>query len=244
MNAIKELDLANRTVTVGTGINMLKLNERLAPHGLIYPDNPASYPCSLVGGRIGTSGWSLIGARYGHTRDLVLSFDHVLPTGEVMHVGDGVGHKISKSSSGYQLKHLFMGHQGTLGIATEATLKLFPKPEAELSPFWAFDNYDDAYACVGALARAGVLRSVRGPRGGFQLAGPPARLTLARVVSPFDEVGERHCLLGRAQCGDRNACAAHGRWVSISDSLQAFFRNTTIADLMDDATAGARLSRI
>ena len=86
----------------------------------------------------------------------MLSFDHVLPTGEVMHVGDGIGHKISKSSSGYQLKHLFMGHQGTLGIATEATLKLFPKPEAELSPFWAFDNYDDAYRCVGALARAGV----------------------------------------------------------------------------------------
>ncbi len=156
MNQIHELDLVNRTVTVGTGINMLKLNEELARHGLIYPDDPASYPCSLVGGRIGTSGWSLIGARYGHTRDLVLSFDHVLPTGEVMHVGDGIGRKISKSSSGYQLKHLFMGHQGTLGIATKATLKLFPKPEAELSPFWAFDNYDDAYACTGALARAGV----------------------------------------------------------------------------------------
>ncbi|MBB2893801.1 FAD-binding oxidoreductase [Flexivirga oryzae] len=156
MNKVHSLDLDNRTVTVGTGINMLKLNEQLAPHGLFYPDDPASYPCSLVGGRIGTSGWSLIGSRYGHTRDLVLSFDHVLPTGDVMHVGDGGGHQISKSSSGYQLKHLFMGHQGTLGIATEATLKLFPKPEAELSPFWAFDNYDDAYRCVGALARAGV----------------------------------------------------------------------------------------
>ncbi|MCH6169954.1 FAD-binding oxidoreductase [Pseudonocardia alaniniphila] len=156
MNEVHELDLDNRTVTVGVGINMLKLNEQLAAHGLIYPDNPASYPCSLVGGRIGTSGWSLIGARYGHTRDLVLSFDHVLPTGQVIHVGDGIGGKISKSSSGYQLKHLFMGHQGTLGIATRATLKLYPKPEAELSPFWAFDNYDDAYRCVGALARAGV----------------------------------------------------------------------------------------
>ena len=156
MNQIQEIDLENRTVTVGTGINMLKLNEELATHGLIYPDDPASYPCSLVGGRIGTSGWSLIGSRYGHTRDLVLSFDHVLPTGEIIHVGDGIGRKITKSSSGYQLKHLFMGHQGTLGIATQATLKLFPKPEAELSPFWAFDNYDDAYACVGALARAGV----------------------------------------------------------------------------------------
>ena len=156
MNEVHELDLVNRTVTVGTGISMLKLNERLAQHGLFYPDDPASYPCSLVGGRIGTSGWSLIGSRYGHTRDLVLSFDHVLPTGEILHVGDGIGRKISKSSSGYQLKDLFMGHQGTLGIATRATLKLFPKPEAELTPFWSFDNYDDAYACVGALARAGV----------------------------------------------------------------------------------------
>ncbi|WP_392425137.1 FAD-binding oxidoreductase [Barrientosiimonas humi] len=156
LNQIHEIDLDNRTATVGTGINMLKLNEQLGKHGLIYPDDPASYPCSLVGGRIGTSGWSLIGSRYGHTRDLVLSFDHVLPTGDVIHVGDGIGRKISKSSSGYQLKHLFMGHQGTLGIATQATLKLYPKPEAELSPFWAFDNYDDAYRCVGALARAGV----------------------------------------------------------------------------------------
>jgi Rrf2 family protein len=90
------------------------------------------------------------------------------------------------------------------------------------------------------LARAGVLRSVRGPRGGFQLAVPPARLTLARVTAPFDEVGERHCLLGRAQCGDRYPCAAHSHWSAVSDSLQSFFRNTTIADLIvDDGRAGA-----
>ncbi|MGP4029857.1 FAD-binding oxidoreductase [Actinomadura sp. 3N407] len=156
MNEIKEIDLDNRTCTVGPGINMLKLNEVLARHGLIYPDDPASYPCSLVGGRIGTSGWSLVGSRYGHTRDLVLSFEMVLPTGTVIRVGDGGGRKVSKSSSGYQLKHLFMGHQGTLGIATEATLKLYPKPEAEFSPFWAFADFDSAYACVGRLARAGV----------------------------------------------------------------------------------------
>lgn len=97
------------------------------------------------------------------------------------------------------------------------------------------------------LARAGVLRSVRGPRGGFHLAVPlavpPARLTLARVTEPFDEVGERHCLLGRAQCGDRYPCAAHSRWSAVSDSLQAFFRDTTVADLMsDDARSGARRS--
>ena len=98
MNQIHEIDLENRTVTVGTGHQHAQAQRGAAPGtGCIYPDDPASYPCSLVGGRIGTSGWSLIGSRYGHTRDLVLSFEHVLPTGEVMHVGDGIGHKISKS---------------------------------------------------------------------------------------------------------------------------------------------------
>lgn len=156
LDRVLEVDLDNRTATVQAGVNMLKLNERLARHGLIYPDDPASYPCSLVGGRIGTSGWSLIGSRYGHTRDLVLSFVHVLPTGEVIAVGDGGGRKLSKSSSGFSLKQLFMGHQGTLGVATEATLKLYPKPEAELSPFWAFADYDAAYRTVRALAQADV----------------------------------------------------------------------------------------
>jgi glycolate oxidase len=151
LDRIHELDLENRTCTVGAGVNMLKLNEALARHGLIYPDDPASYPCSLVGGRIGTSGWSLIGSRYGHTRDLVLSFVHVLPTGDVVRFGDGGGPKISKSSTGYTLKPLFMGHQGTLGVATEATLKLYPKPEAELSPFWAFDDYETAHRAVREL---------------------------------------------------------------------------------------------
>jgi glycolate oxidase len=156
MNQIEEIDLDNRTCTVGVGINMLKLNEVLGVHGLIYPDNPASYPCSLVGGRIGTSGWSLVGARFGHSRDLVLSFDMVLPTGDVITVGDGGGRKVTKSSTGYQLKHLFMGHQGTLGIATRATLKLYPKPEAEFSPFWAFEDFDDAYRTLKHLSQAGI----------------------------------------------------------------------------------------
>ena len=156
MNQILELDHVNRTVTVGPGINMLKLNEQLRGHGYIYPDNPASYPCSLVGGRIGTSGWSLIGARYGHTRDLVISFEIVLPNGEIIRVGDGGGRTVRKSSSGYQLKHLFMGHQGTLGIVTEATLELVPRPEAEFSMFTAYADYMDAWRATGELARSGV----------------------------------------------------------------------------------------
>ena len=156
MNKILEIDIEDRTVTVQPGINMLKLSQELQPLGFIYPDNPASYPCSLVGGRIGTSGWSLIGGRYGHTRDLVISFEIVLPTGEIIRVGDGGGRKVRKSSSGYQLKHLFMGHQGTLGIVTEATLELVKRPETEFSAFYAYPLLQDAWKATGDFARSGA----------------------------------------------------------------------------------------
>ena len=215
MNRILELDLEDRTVTVQPGINMLKLSEELRPHGFIYPDDPASYPCSLVGGRIGTSGWSLIGGRYGHTRDLVISFEIVLPTGEIIRVGDGGGKKMRKSSSGYQLKHLFMGHQGTLGIVTEATLELVKRPEAEFSAFYAYPSYLDAWRATGDFARSGAA-------------------TLAGVVL-FDEWkidylrrddeayipqpewvkarrGARHVRQRRTRCGPRpSACSGSAR---------------------------------
>jgi len=119
MNQIHEIDLVDRTVTVGPGINMLKLNEELRKHNVFYPDDPASYPCSLVGGRIGTGGWSLLGARFGHTRDNVISMQVVLPTGEIAEIGEGGGRKLRRSSTALNLKQLFTGHQGTLGITTE-----------------------------------------------------------------------------------------------------------------------------
>src|SRR5919106_4204032 len=156
MNKILEIDLDDRTVTVGPGINMLKLNEELRPHGVFYPDDPASYPCSLVGGRIGTGGWSLLGARYGHTRDLVMSMEVVLPTGEIVEIGEGGGRKLRKSSTAFNLKQLFTGHQGTLGICTEATLELAPRPEVEFAAFFAFDDYMKAYETTGVLTKSGL----------------------------------------------------------------------------------------
>jgi glycolate oxidase len=156
MNKIHEIDLVDRTVTVGPGINMLKLNEELRPHGVFYPDDPASYPCSLVGGRIGTGGWSLLGARFGHTRDLVISMEVVLPTGEIVEISEGGGRKLRKSSTGLTLKHLFTGHQGTLGICTEATLELVPRPETEFAAFFAFDDYMKAWKTTGELTKCGL----------------------------------------------------------------------------------------
>ncbi|HEV3464318.1 MAG TPA: FAD-dependent oxidoreductase, partial [Actinomycetota bacterium] len=78
MNKVLEVDTTDWTVTIQPSINMLKLNEYLAPYGVWYPDDPASYPVSIVSGRIGTGGWSLLGSRYGHVRDNVISMEVVL----------------------------------------------------------------------------------------------------------------------------------------------------------------------
>ena len=84
------------------------------------------------------------------------------------------------------------------------------------------------------LAREGVLDSVRGKRGGFSLARSPRQTTVLEVIGPFDRVDvERKCLLGRPSCSDSNPCLAHGRWRELSGQLAAFFRETTIADLID-----------
>jgi Rrf2 family protein len=82
------------------------------------------------------------------------------------------------------------------------------------------------------LARRGVLRSERGKAGGFQLAVDPDRLRLHAVIAPFDRLEQRRrCLLGRAECSDRAACAAHARWKEAADTVATFFRETTVADL-------------
>jgi Rrf2 family protein len=93
---------------------------------------------------------------------------------------------------------------------------------------------------VHALAREGVLESTRGKSGGFRLAQAPDRLYVVQVVSPFDRLGEvRHCLLGRPRCSDRAACAAHTRWKEVAERVAAFFRETTLAELLEGAAVPA-----
>jgi Rrf2 family protein len=83
------------------------------------------------------------------------------------------------------------------------------------------------------LARAGVLRSTRGRNGGFSLASPPAELRLASVVSPFDAVDGRRCLMGRLECNSEDPCPVHHRWLAASNHIEAFFRETTLADVIE-----------
>ena len=90
------------------------------------------------------------------------------------------------------------------------------------------------------LARAGVVTGTRGKHGGFTLARPASRIRLADVVEPFQDVGERSCLLGRPVCSDARPCAAHERWKAVANDLAEFFARTTLADVLGLPVDGAR----
>ena len=156
MHEVLEIDDENHTVTVQPGINMMELNKILRPLNLWFPDDPASYPVNVLGGRIGTGGWSLVGGGYGHIPDNVVSMEVVLPTGALIRVGEGGGRKVRKSSTGYRLKDLFIGHQGSLGICTEVTLDLAPRPEAEFPAFFAMRSWEEAHRLTLALGKSGL----------------------------------------------------------------------------------------
>jgi Rrf2 family protein len=82
------------------------------------------------------------------------------------------------------------------------------------------------------LARAGLLASERGPHGGFQLARPPERMSLADIVAAVDPQRlDRRCLLGRAECNDVDPCPAHDHWQSLADGITGFLHTTTLDDL-------------
>jgi Rrf2 family protein len=92
-----------------------------------------------------------------------------------------------------------------------------------------------------ALSRTGIVSSSRGKGGGFALARPATEITLLDIVDPFDRLGSRPaCLMGKGECSEADACAAHHTWKDVSVRVQAFFQQTTLADLVKQEQAEAR----
>jgi glycolate oxidase len=125
MNRILDLDEDNLTATCEVGLTLRDLNRTLARKLLVFPIDPGSSEAATLGGMIGENASGMHSLKYGKTKDRVLSLEVVLPNGEIIQAGS----KCFKSASGYNLKELFIGSEGTLGIVTEATLRLSPLPD-------------------------------------------------------------------------------------------------------------------
>jgi len=153
MNRIVEIDRDNLCVVTQPGVINAELKAAVAAEGLFYPPDPASYESCSIGGNLGTNAGGLCCVKYGQTRDWVLGLEVVLADGSVIRTGG----RTVKDTAGYSLTHLFVGSQGTLGIITEATLRLRPLPGPRATMLAFFGSLEAAGAAVAAMTRAGIV---------------------------------------------------------------------------------------
>ena len=152
MDRILEIDRDNLCVVTQPGVINATLKAAVAAEGLFYPPDPASYETCSIGGNLGTNAGGLCCVKYGQTRDWVLGLEVVLADGRVIRTG---GRNV-KDTAGYGLTHLFIGSQGTLGIITEATLRLRPSPGPRSTFLAFFASLEAAGQAVAAMTRAGI----------------------------------------------------------------------------------------
>ena len=153
MDRILEIDLDNQCVVTQPGVINATLKAAVAAEGLFYPPDPASYETCSIGGNLGTNAGGLCCVKYGQTRAWVLGLEVVLADGTVIRTG---GRNV-KDVAGYSLMHLFIGSQGTLGIITEATLRLRPLPGPRSTLLAFFASLAAAGDAVASIARNGLV---------------------------------------------------------------------------------------
>ena len=151
MDRILSYDMNNLTVCLQPGVLLRDLAADAMSRGLMYPPDPGE-KTATVGGNVSTNAGGMRAVKYGVTRDYVLAMTVVLADGEVIKLGRAV----CKSSSGYSLLQLMIGSEGTLGIITELTLKLIPKPRMDVSLLLPFENIAMAISAVPAIKLANL----------------------------------------------------------------------------------------
>jgi FAD/FMN-containing dehydrogenase len=184
MNRIRAIDPINFTMTVEAGCILADLQRAAAAADRLFPLSLGAEGSCQIGGNISTNAGGIAVLRYGNTRELTLGIEAVLADGRVWNGLRG----LRKDNTGYDLKQLFIGGEGTLGIVTAATIKLFPKPREIETAFLGLGRIEDAMALF-ARARAATADQLVAfeliPRAGLDLA-------LAHIPGTLDPLAARH----------------------------------------------------
>jgi len=155
MNKIKEIRVEDLYCVCEAGVVYDQLQKALGPYKFTFPPTPGSAEACTIGGMVSTNASGMRAIKYGGTRDYVLGLEAVLPSGEIMQLGT----RTLKNASGYQLDRLFVGAEGTLGVITQVTLKIVPKPKKMAMIIAGFDTLEKAGKCVSALIAKPLLPS-------------------------------------------------------------------------------------
>lgn len=225
LNRVRAVDLENDTFTVEAGCVLADLQRVALEHGRFFPLSLAAEGSCEIGGNISTNAGGTQVLRYGNTREQVLGLEVVLPDGRVW---DGL-RGLRKDNTGYDLKQLFIGAEGTLGIVTAAVLKLQPKPAAIATALVAVASP------TAALALLGHLRAACGERlTGFELVGRPCiDLVLRHIPGSIDPLPQPYGWYVLVELFDSGAES------TLSDLLTEALGSAAEQDLAVDAVIAA-----
>ena len=183
LNRIRAIDTANNTMTVEAGCTLAAVQEAAAAAGRLFPLSLAAEGTATIGGNLSTNAGGVQVLRYGNARELCLGLEVVLADGEVWNGLRG----LRKDNTGYDMKHLFIGAEGTLGLITAAVLKLFSRPR-ETATAWA--AVPDPAAAVALLTR--LREKIGGRVTAFELLGRTALdLVLKHIPASRDPLAGR-----------------------------------------------------
>ena len=191
LQAVRGIDRDNLTLTVEAGCILQNVQQAAADAGLLCPLSLAAEGSCTIGGNLGTNAGGTQVVRYGNARELCLGLEVVTPQGEIW---DGLK-GLRKDNTGYDLRDLFIGSEGTLGVITAATLKLFPQPAARLTAWAAVPSMESAVRLLGMAHQqlgAGLT--------GFEVMGQFALSLVVRHMPqlrvPFADMAEApYCVL-------------------------------------------------
>src|SRR5574342_472642 len=152
MNKVLEVDYENQIAVVEPGLVNLHLSWKVGPRGYYYAPDPSSQQACTIGGNIANNSGGPHTLKYGVTTNHVLGLEVVLPDGELMWLGGK-----TRDPQGYDLVGLFVGSEGTFGIATKIAVRILRKPQAVKTVLAVFDRVDDASAAVSAIIARGLV---------------------------------------------------------------------------------------
>jgi len=153
MNKILEIDEKDMVAVVQPGVVNAYLQKEVEKRGLFYPPDPASMDYSTIGGNVSENAGGMRAAKYGLTKDYVMSLKAILPNGDIIRAGK----RTIKDVAGYNVAGILIASEGTLAVITEITLKLLPKPKLKKTYMGIFENVEDAMNAVYKSLASGAM---------------------------------------------------------------------------------------
>ena len=260
MTRILELDERNMTLTLEPGVILMNVAKYAEEHGFLYPPDPGE-KTGTIGGNISTNAGGMRAVKYGVTRDYVRGLEVVLPNGDVLELGG----KFVKNSSGYALKDLVVGSEGTLCVVAKATLRLLPLPKFKISLLVPFPDLDTAIRTVPEIIRAASIptavefmeREVILAAEKYQARKFPDNSANAYLILTFDGASQREIDLAYEAAAE--TCLANGAldvflsdtkerndsiWSARGAFLEAIKSSTTEMDECDVVVPRSRMAEL